>query len=77
MKKKKLIVTLKDKELLERVYSIPKTLRGKFIESALKNFLQTPEGLALYNFVEKKKLGQDEEEAVIDPDPVKRIMGDF
>ncbi len=80
MKKKKLIITLKDKELLERVYSVPKSWRGKFIESALKSFLQTREGLALYNFLEKRKPGpglEAEEEAAIDPDPVKRIMGDF
>jgi len=76
--RKKLIITLKDKELLERVYSVPKSWRGKFIESALKSFLQTREGLALYNFLEKRKPGLEaEEEAAIDPDPVKRIMGDF
>lgn len=40
----RLIVTIRDKSLLEKVNLLPKNVRGKAVEKALALFFETPEG---------------------------------
>jgi len=80
---KKLIVTLKDKSVLESVNMVPRGARAKFVERALKLYLESEEGSAVFGVLRKESSGsvnhRPKSEAVPQKsdDPVRKVLGDI
>lgn len=51
----KLIVTIHDGTLLQKVNRLPKNVRGKVVEKALAAFFETPEGIGLLDIFKAPK----------------------
>jgi hypothetical protein len=72
MGRMKLIVTIGDPALLEKVRQLPKNVRGKAVEKALTIFFASPEGKGLADLFKAPK------EAKVSPNIVEKgVLGDF
>jgi len=72
----RLIVTIKDPKVLEKINALPKLVRGRVVEEAIAHYLKSPEGAHLFEIFSKKRKCSNatERKAGI---PANQILGGF
>ncbi|MDH5542047.1 MAG: hypothetical protein OEY64_03685 [Nitrospinota bacterium] len=71
VKKKKLIVTLQEEGLLEKVNSLPKSARGRVVEASLRAYFDSPAGKSVLDVFAKSV------PRTTPSKPAKGVLGDF
>ncbi len=56
----RLIVTIKDPKVLEKINALPKLVRGKVVEQALAQYLKSSEGAHIFELFSKKRKSLEE-----------------
>ncbi|MGK7346041.1 MAG: hypothetical protein ACNS63_09565 [Candidatus Nitrospinota bacterium M3_3B_026] len=80
---KKLIVTLRDKSVLESVNMVPRGARAKFVERALRLYLESEEGAAVFGVLRKDSSVSINNRPTLkavpqkSDDPVRKVLGDI
>ncbi len=72
----RLIVTIKDPTVLEKINSLPKLVRGRMVEQAITQYIDSPEGAHLFKIFGKRD-NPSKNEKKNPQNPVRQILGGF